>query len=70
MRHSWRVGDPPLTGLDPETSFAEKVKTVNLGFTYGRDQFHGATITERAERQISEAKAAGLKPEPCGARWV
>lgn len=43
------------------------------GFHYpygGREEFHGPTIRERQERQISEAKSVGLDPEPVGTRWV
>jgi hypothetical protein len=46
------------------------VKGVRLGFTHGKEDFHGPTIKERQDRQISEATANGLKPEPVGSRWV
>jgi hypothetical protein len=44
--------------------------TVSLGFTWGKADFHGPTLKERQEKQIAEAKEAGLDPSPVGARWV
>lgn len=46
------------------------VRTISLGFSYGKDDFHGPTLKERQERQIAEAKSAGINPEPVGSRWV
>lgn len=46
------------------------VKSIRLGFTYGKDDFHGPTVRERAQKQISEAKAAGLEPQYAGKTWV
>jgi hypothetical protein len=46
------------------------VKTINLGFTYGKEDFHGDTIKQRQDLQEAQAKAAGIKAEPVGNRWV
>lgn len=46
------------------------VKTIRLGFTQGKDEFHGPTIKERADKAIADAKINGYNPEPVGARWV
>jgi len=53
-----------------------KVLGAALQFTYGRANFHdgpdgtGETVRETGQRWMSEAKAAGLNPEPAAARWV
>ncbi len=44
--------------------------TLSMHFTYGKSEFHGPTLKERQERQITEAKTAGLDPTPVGKRWV
>jgi hypothetical protein len=46
------------------------VRSVNLGFTYGKEDFHGPTIRERQEKTVSDAKINGYNPEPVGTRWV
>lgn len=46
------------------------VRGVRLGFTHGKEDFHGPTIKQRQEEQIRQATANGLKPEPVGSRWV
>jgi hypothetical protein len=46
------------------------VKTINLGFTYGKEDFHGDTIRQRQNLQEAQAKAAGINAEPVGSRWV
>ena len=43
---------------------------ITFGFTYGKQDFHGTTIKERQDKQIADAKAGGLTPEPIGSRWV
>lgn len=50
--------------------FGCHLKTVNIGFTHGKDDFHGPTIKERQDHQVSQAEAAGIKAEPVGNRWV
>jgi hypothetical protein len=46
------------------------VSSVRLGFSHGKEDFHGPTIRERQLRQESQAAAAGIKAEPVGTRWV
>lgn len=50
--------------------FACHVKTVNIGFTHGKDDFHGPTIKERQDLQVKQAADAGITAEPVGSRWV
>lgn len=46
------------------------LKGIQLGFTYGKKDFHGPTVRERANKQIQEAKNAGLEPAYVGKKWV
>jgi len=46
------------------------IGTVNLGFTYGKEDFHGPTIKERQDKQVADAKINGYNAEPVGSRWV
>ena len=46
------------------------IKGIHFGFTYGKQDFHGPTIKERQDKQIADAKAGGLNPEPIGSRWI
>lgn len=62
-----QVDEMPRRG---EVCFRCHVKGIRLGFAYGRDNFHGDTITEKQRKAVSDAKAAGLNPEPVGSRWV
>lgn len=39
-------------------------------FAGGKDNFHNSTIRERVEKNLTEARAAGLDPQPVGTRWV
>jgi hypothetical protein len=50
--------------------FGCHVRTINLGFTHGKEDFHGPTIKERQEHQVAQAESAGIKAEPVGNRWV
>lgn len=50
--------------------FGCHVKTINLGFAHGKEDFHGPTIRERQRQQEAQAQAAGIKAEPVGNRWV
>ena len=43
--------------------FGCHVKSVNLGFTYGRDNFHGPTLRERERDILGNAEANGVVPE-------
>lgn len=48
----------------------DKLFSASFHYAYGREQFHGPTIGERQEEQFRVARAAGIEPEPAGARWV
>jgi len=50
--------------------FACHLKGIRLGFTHGKQDFHGPTIRERQREQEAQASAAGIKAEPVGNRWV
>lgn len=66
----------PTDDCSPDACFACKMRYwrqhggLSVSYPYGQDAFHGATISERARKQVEDAKAAGLSPEPCGQRWV
>lgn len=53
-----------------EICFGCHVKSVNLGFTYGKENFHGDTIGERQRKTVEDAKINGYNAEPVGTRWV
>lgn len=40
------------------------VKTIRLGFTHGKEDFHGPTIAERQRQTVADAKANGITAEP------
>lgn len=46
------------------------IKDVRLGFTYGKEDFHGPTVRERQIKQVADAKAGGINAEPVGSRWI
>lgn len=46
------------------------VGSIRLGFSHGKEDFHGPTIKERQEQQVAQAKAAGINAQPVGNRWV
>jgi len=46
------------------------VQGIRLGFTYGKDDWHGDTIKQRQELQVAQAKSAGIDAQPVGSRWV
>lgn len=50
--------------------FACHVKSIRMGFTHGKEDFHGPTVRERQILQEKQAAAAGIKAEPVGQRWV
>jgi hypothetical protein len=43
---------------------------ISLGFTYGKEDFHGPTIRERQQEMVAGAERTGTKIEPVGKRWV
>lgn len=54
---------------DEKPCFAHKLKYwreekgLQMGFSYGRADFHGPTVRERAKQQIEDARRAGIEPE-------
>lgn len=50
--------------------FGCHIKTIRLGFTHGKEDFHGPTIKERQDQQVAQATAAGIEARPVGTRWV
>lgn len=56
------VGDqlPPRGSI----CFRCHVKTVDIGFRYGKENFHGATIREKQNKIVADAAAKGVKAEP------
>ena len=40
------------------------IQTVNIGFRYGKENFHGPTIKERQNKIVADAKAAGVNAVP------
>ena len=46
------------------------ISTVHVGFSHGKEDFHGPTIKQRQEQQLAQAKAAGINAEPVGTRWI
>jgi hypothetical protein len=50
--------------------FACHVKSIRLGFTYGKENFHGDTIGERQRKTVEDARINGYNAEPVGTRWV
>lgn len=72
---TWPDG-PEACAADPKGCFPCKLEHwrtnggLSVHYPYGRDQFHGQTIRERQEKQIADARSAGIEPEPVGTRWV
>lgn len=50
--------------------FKHKIKHVSLGFTMGKEDFHGPTVGERQKQIVADAAAAGRTIEPYGQRWI
>jgi len=44
--------------------FGCHVKTIDLGFRYGKENFHGPTIRERQQHIVSDAAAKGINAVP------
>jgi cytochrome c5 len=40
------------------------LRTINIGFTYGKENFHGPTIKERQNKIVSDAAAKGITAVP------
>jgi hypothetical protein len=45
------------------------VATVNLGYTYGKEDFHGPTVRQRQDKQMADARSAGINAEPVAPLW-
>lgn len=58
---SFTGAEMPRRGL---VCFSCHVRSIRLGFRYGKDNFHGPTIRERQEKIISDAKINGSNPVP------
>lgn len=52
------------------TCFKHHIKSLNLGFTYGKADWHGDTVKQRYDQQVHDAKQAGREITPVGTRWV
>lgn len=52
------------------TCFRCHVRSIRIGFSHGKEDFHGPTIRERQEQAVREAKEAGVDIAPVGSRWV
>ena len=44
--------------------FGCHIKSVRLGFTYGKDNFQGDTIAEKQRKIVSDAAINGVQAEP------
>ena len=44
--------------------FGCHIKSIRLGFTYGKDNFHGDTIAEKQRKIVSDAAINGVQAEP------
>ena len=53
-----------------EICFKCHIGGIRLGLTYGKDDFHGPTVKERADQIVKMGRAAGNDPVPVGKRWV
>lgn len=40
------------------------LKTIDISFKYGKENFHGPTIKERQDKIVSDAKQAGINAVP------
>lgn len=58
---------PPRRG---SICFKCHIKGVQIGFTYGKSDFHGPTVRERQARQVEQAAKNGVDAQPIGNRWV
>lgn len=47
-----------------EICFGCHLRTIRLGFTYGKDDFHGDTIRERQRKIVSDAAINGVEAVP------
>ena len=66
-RNDFEMVELPRRG---KICFKCHVKTIRLGSTQGKEEFHGPTIRERQEQIVKDAKINGYNAEPIGTRWV
>ena len=50
--------------------FGCHIKDIRLGFSHGKEEFHGDTIKQRQDLQMKQASDAGIVAEPVGTRWI
>lgn len=50
--------------------FGCHIRSIEIGYTHGRDNFHGPTVAERQRQTVADAKKAGIDAAPVGTRWV
>ena len=53
-----------------ELCFGCHIKTLHIGFSHGKENFHGATLGEKQRKIVSDAASKGITVEPVGARWI
>lgn len=46
------------------------LKGIRMGFTHGKEDFHGPTVRERQREMVESNAAKGNSIEPVGKRWV
>jgi len=44
--------------------FSCHIRSINIQFTYGKQDFHGPTIRERQKKQLEDAAIHGINAEP------
>lgn len=58
---NFEATQPPKRGL---VCFGCHVRTISLGFRYGKENFHGPTIRERQNKIVQDAKINGVNAVP------
>lgn len=57
-------------GVKRSECFRCHLRGIRLGFTYGKEDFHGPTVRERQKAHESEMKAKGIDFAYAGKQWV
>jgi len=60
----WPLDRFNLECSKPDWCFACRAKTLRVSFQGGKEYFHESTEKERADKAMSEARAAGFDPVP------
>ena len=47
-----------------DVCFKCHVRGINLGFTYGKENFHGDTVRQKQDKMFADAKANGMTIAP------